>query len=77
MKTEDMPLFARLLAQHGIDPRLIPMRATFEIVQNERRQGVIVDTVVPDPDGAPYGLLDVDGADVTYRKFYPEPEELS
>lgn len=75
MKAEDMPLFARLLAQHGVDPHLIPTRATIEIVQEAGRQGVIIDTVVADPDGDLYGLLDAYSEPVTYRKFYPEPEE--
>lgn len=74
MTTEDMPLFARLLAQHGIDPHLIPMRATFEIVQDEQRKGVIVDTITTTPEH-PTGFLDADHEFATHRKFYPEPED--
>ena len=75
MKAEDMPLFARLLAKHGINPRLIPMSARFEVGEEPGRHGVIIDTVAPDPDGNPFGLIDADGEPVTYQKFYPEPEE--
>ena len=80
MTTEDRPItnqFGRLLERYGIDPRLVPERFTVELATRNGREGVIVDTVVPDPDGDPYGLLDADDEPVTYRRFYPEPSRMT
>lgn len=80
MTTEGPPIstkFGRLLNEYGINPHLVPDRFTVELTIRDGREGVIVDTVVPDPDGDPYGLLDADDEPVTYRKFYPEPSRLT
>jgi len=70
---EDLPLIGKLLVQHGVDPHLVPDKFTVEISRGT--PGIIVDTVVADPGGDPYGLLDAYSEPVTYRKFYPEPQE--
>ena len=80
MTTEDLPItnqFGRLLEKYGINPRMVPEKFTVEGAIREGREGVIVDTIAPDPDGDPYGLLDADAEPVTYRKFYPEPSRLT
>lgn len=70
---EDLPLIGKLLSQHGVDPHRVPEKFAVEIARD--MPGIYVDTVAPDPDGDPYGLVDGHGEPVVYRKFYPEPKE--